>query len=172
MSFWAAIQTISGQEDCVAERLERVGFRTLSPRARFSVHGRMRVAAVFPGYFFTQIESKWYDIRWCVGVLRIIMNGEQPARLADAEIEKIKSEIGRNGLIKLPKAQPPQSLIEGAEVRIWTGNFQGLSAIYQGMSPRQREIVLLDLLGRKVRVELRADDRILPLPLAPDASVR
>ena len=75
-------------------------------------------------------------------------------------------EMDRNGLIKLPKAETSPSLVEGTEVKILTGNFQGLCAISQGTSPRQREIVLLDLLGRKVLVELRKDDRIVPLPLA------
>jgi transcriptional antiterminator RfaH len=163
MSFWTAVQTISGQEDLVASRVTRSGIRTLAPRARFEIDGEMRIAAVFPGYFFAEIESQWYDVKWCAGVLRIIMSGEHPARLPDAEIEKIMRDIGDNGLLKLPKTPAPVALTQGDSVKILTGNFRGLSAIYQGMSARQREIVLLDLLGRKVPVELHADDRIVAL---------
>jgi transcriptional antiterminator RfaH len=172
MSFWAVVQTISGQEDAVADRIERVGFKTLTPRARFRINGKMRIAAVFPGYCFAEVEHRWYDIRWCVGVLRLIMNGEKPAHLPEPEVEKIMREMGHNGLIKLPKAQPAPTLIAGSPVRILTGNFQGLNAIYQGMSPKQRELVLLDLLGRKVPVELHEDDRIMPLPLASETEKR
>lgn len=165
------MQTVSGHEDMVAERIERCGYRTLTPRARFRVNGKLRIAAVFPGYLFTEIESRWYDIRWCVGVLRIIMSGEQPAHLPESEVEKIMQQTGRNGLIKLPK-ELPDVLAKGASVKILTGNFQGLCAIYQGTSPRQREVVLLDLLGRKVPVELHADDRIVAMTLANDPSLR
>ena len=172
MSFWAVVQTISGHETAVAERVDRLGYKTLTPRARFRHNGAMRVAAVFPGYFFASIVSGWYEIRWCVGVLRLIMNGEEPAHLPDFEVEKFEREMGRNGLIKLAKAPPPATLAEGATVKILTGSFQGLYAIYQGMSPKERELVLLDLLGRKVPVELAPEDRIVPVPVAPDAQLR
>ena len=167
MSFWAVIQTISGHEEMVADRIERVGYRTLTPRARFRINGKLRIAAVFPGYCFAEVEHRWYDIKWCVGVLRLIMNGEKPAHLPEAEIEKIMRETGSNGLIKLPKAKT-SALAQGTNVKILTGSFQGLAAIYQGTSPRERELVLLDLLGRKVVVELHKDDRITALPLASD----
>jgi transcription antitermination factor NusG len=168
MSFWTVVQTISGHEEMVAERIERAGFRTLTPRARFRINDKLRIAAVFPGYCFAKVEHRWYDIRWCVGVLRLIMSGEQPAHLPDIEVDKIMREMDRNGLIKLPKEKTSRSLVEGDTVKILTGNFQGLSAIYQGTSPRARELVLLDLLGRKVPVELHKDDRIVPLPLASE----
>ncbi len=167
MSFWTVVQTISGQEDRVAERIERVGYRTITPRAKFKIGGRLQVAAVFPGYFFTEILTTWYDIRWCVGVMRLIMNGEQPARLPDNEVDKIMREMDRNGLIKLAHAPTPSRLVEGSPVKILTGSFQGLNAVYQGTSPRQRELVLLNLLGRQVLTELHAEDRIVALPLAP-----
>jgi transcriptional antiterminator RfaH len=168
MSFWAVVQTISGHEEMVAERIERVGYQTLTPRARFRINDKLRIAAVFPGYCFAKVEHRWYDIRWCVGVLRLIMSGEQPAHLPDIEVDKIMREMDRNGLIKLPKAKTPQPLAQGSNVKILTGSFQGLAAIYQGTSPREREMVLLDLLGRKVVVELHKDDRIVPLPLASE----
>jgi transcription antitermination factor NusG len=168
MTFWAVVQTISGHEEMVAERIERVGFKTLTPRARFRINDKLRIAAVFPGYCFAKVEHRWYDIRWCVGVLRLIMSGEQPAHLPDTEVDKIMREMDRNGLIKLPKAKTLPSLVVGANVKILTGNFQGFAAIYQGTSPREREVVLLELLGRKVPIELHADDRIVPLPLASE----
>jgi transcription antitermination factor NusG len=172
MSFWAVVQTISGQEDAVAERIDRLGIRTLTPRARFRQNGKIRVAAIFPGYLFANIIAGWYEIRWCVGVMRLIMSGEEPAHLPDTEVEKFEREMGRNGLIKLPKAAPVTLLMEGMTVKILTGSFQGLTAIYQGMSPRARELVLLDLLGRKVPIELAPDDRIVAMPVAHDAQLR
>jgi transcription antitermination factor NusG len=175
MSFWAVVQTISGHEDMVAERIERIGYPTLAPRARFRINGKMRLGAVFPGYLFAEVIDRWYDIRWCVGVLRIVMSGERPAHLPAVEVDKIKREMGHTGLIKLPKAPPSfdkDKPLIGSEVKILTGSFRGLFAIYQGMSPRARELVLLDLLGRKVPVELNEDDRIIPLQLAQAPDLR
>jgi transcriptional antiterminator RfaH len=170
---WVAVQTISGQENTVAERIERIGYATLAPWARFEVNGKEREAAVFPGYLFAEVEMRWYEIRWCVGVMRIIMNGEKPAHVGEADIDKIKRRMGRNGQIKLPKEPDADALVRGASVKILTGSFQGLAAIYQGMSPRDRLLVLLDMLGRKVSVELNAEDRIVLAPaLASEPMLR
>lgn len=168
MSYWAVAQTVAQREDAVAERIDRLGFDTLAPKAKMRINGRMDVRAVFPGYVFVEIDQQWYEVRWCIGVIRLIMNGERPAQLPDWEIKKIRDATGKNGLVKLPKAKPvaPKTKISvGAEVRIITGQFRGLHALYEGSTPKECELVLLDLLGRKVPVELATDDR---LELVPD----
>jgi transcription antitermination factor NusG len=166
--YWAVAQTIAEREDAVAERLDRAGFETLAPKARFRVAGQMRVMALFPGYVFLRVIDHWYDARWTIGVTRLIMAGEHPAHLPPYEIEKIQNDTQRNGLVRLPKLPrvPPRTLItEGSTVRILTGSFIGLHAIFQGTSARERIIVLLDLLGqRRFRVELNAEDRIEASP--------
>ena len=163
MSHWTVVQTMSGREDAVAERIERIGYAVLAPRAKFEINGKMRISAIFPGYIFAEVRSSWYDIKNQPGVTRIIMAGEQPARVPNVEIEAIMHRIGRNGLVKLADAPKASSAIpDGASVKILTGAFCGLNAIYKGMSASERQIVLLDLLGRKVQTELSKDDRIVP----------
>ena len=78
---------MSGREDAVAERIERIGYAVLAPRAKFEINGKMRISAIFPGYIFAEVRSSWYDIKNQPGVTRIIMAGEQPARVPDAEID-------------------------------------------------------------------------------------
>lgn len=163
MPYWAVAQTISTREDTVAQRLDRIGYEVISPKARFRVGRMYRVAAVFPGYVFLKIHEGWYDAKWCMGVLRLIMNGESPAQLPDWEVVKIMEATGKNGLVKIAKAKPtpPQTQIaEGSLVRILTGSFRGINAIYAGMSVHERQCVLLDLLGRQVKTELAVDDRV------------
>ena len=163
MSFWAAAQTIAQREEPVAERLKRIGYHVLAPKGRFRIDGRMRIMAVFPGYCFLHVIQSWYDARWTQGVLRLVMAGDQPAKLPDWEIEKILRQTQPNGLVRIPKKQPipPRTRItEGTTVRILTGSFRGIHAIYEGMDEQQRQRVLLDLLGRQCRVELAPDDRI------------
>jgi transcription antitermination factor NusG len=59
-------------------------------------------------------------------------------------------------------------------VRINSGSFCGFTAIYQGMSPRDREIVLLEMFGRETRIELGAGDLVqsaeLPIAVLPNQS--
>jgi transcription antitermination factor NusG len=57
-------------------------------------------------------------------------------------------------------------------VRISSGSFCGFNAIYQGMSPRDREIVLLEMFGRETRIELGAGDLVesVGLPIAVSAN--
>jgi hypothetical protein len=56
------------------------------------------------------------------------------------------------GYIKLPK----ERYLRGQRIQIASGLFQGRFGLYQGMTARQREVVLLDVLN--VRVELATND--------------
>ena len=83
--------------------------------------------------------------------VKLVKFGECPARCPDAEIAKLQAQVDpSNGLIRLP-ARPPDAIRRkisiGAKVRI-----AGLDAIYIGMTARQREWVLVTLLGRQVKV--------------------
>jgi transcription antitermination factor NusG len=48
--------------------------------------------------------------------------------------------------------------IQGDTVRVLQGPFAGRLALYGGMRPRDRVLVLLQLLGAQQRVELGRDD--------------
>ena len=165
--FWAVAQTIATREDATADRLDRIGYKTLAPKGRFRIDGKSKVMAVFPGYVFVHvIDGRWYDARWTMGVLRLIMSGERPAPLPEWEVDKIERATGSNGLVRIPKAPRvplKTTIVDGANVRILTGSFRGFHAIYEGMDEQQRQRVLLDLFGRRTRVELAPDDRVQEL---------
>jgi transcription antitermination factor NusG len=171
--FWAVAVTVTRREGYAADQLERAGFDSFLPKIKIRAeNGNWRVEPLFPGYLFVRIVERWYSIAWTNGVTRLIMAGDQPARCPDQEIDKIQHAIGGNGLVRLPPANRPAKCLEGQPVRILTGSFRGLTAIYVGMSARARETVLLDLLGQKqVRVELAEDDRITPALASPQNSV-
>ena len=46
--------------------------------------------ALFPGYIFVLIELQWHAIRRTPYVVRLIMNGDQPARVPDRIIEELR----------------------------------------------------------------------------------
>lgn len=174
MTFWAVAQTITNRESLVAERIAEVGYEIFVPRTRMRISGEPRIVALFPGYLFVRIIDRWRVVTKTAGVLGLIMTGEQPARCPDDEIEKIKSQVMRNGLVRLPKPVPKPRVLPfrlGQAVRVVAGSFCGFEAIFDGMSARERELVLLDMLGRKVRVELAPGEGLALRELASAAEV-
>ena len=84
----------------------------------------------------------------------MIMDGIQPARVADSVIDDIRARE-RNGLVELPR---PPGLQQGDRVLILTGPFAGHLAIFAGMKPREHIEVLLSFLGSQQRVTLPKGD--------------
>ena len=157
MPYWACARLEPHRERVALYHLSLAGFSTYLPRLREwrRSHGR-RIEVrppLFPGYCFIQIELQWHTARWAPGVVRLVLDGVQPARVPDTVISEIKSRE-RNGLIELIK--PP--LRRGARVKILHGPFRDHLAIFADMKPRERVEVLLQILGGEQRLELARTD--------------
>jgi transcription antitermination factor NusG len=137
--YWAVAVAQPHHERLVQTLLERQDFETYWPKIKTPAK---RTASLFPGYLMVRVIVRWYPVRWCPGVLRVLMNGDKPARLDDRVITEIKSRE-RGGFVKLPKAP---SVARGQRVRVVRGMFAGHVGIYDGMSGSQRERVLLQWL--------------------------
>ena len=81
---------------------------------------------------------------------RLVMDGEQPARVPDAVISEIRSRE-RNGLVELPK---PRGLAPGTRVRVVSGPLSEQVGMLAVLRPHERVLVLLQLLGGERPVEL------------------
>jgi transcription antitermination factor NusG len=132
--------------------LMRARYATYLPRIRH----RGRIAPLFPTYLFVRLVAgdRWYPIAWTPHVTRLLMAGDRPAQLAEDVVNDLRKRE-RDGLVRLPRQF---RLRKGQQVRIIGGSFEGAIALYDGQSSRDRERVLLELLGRKVSVELPARD--------------
>ena len=162
MPYWVVAQVEAGREHAARLLVMRLGAETYLPRIRFRRAGRVRDEPLFPGYLFTRVIAQWYPIRWTPHVIRLLMDGDQPAPLSDRVVAEIrKHEI--DGYVRLPTAP---KLSPGRAVRILSGQFRGLTGVYAGQSAPDRERVLLQLLGRAVRVELARGDVVEPLAVA------
>src|SRR5262249_22455725 len=106
--YWAAAQLQPRREALTAHCLALAGFSVYTPRLREHRVLRGRRVEVnpplFPGYCFVAITLQWHAARWSVGVVRLVMDGVQPARVPDGVIDEIRARE-RGGLIELPK--PP-----------------------------------------------------------------
>ena len=91
----------------------------------------------------------------------MMFTGDKPARVQDNEIAALRAREDANGFVVLP---PPERFRRGQMVRIEAergrdaGAFNFFTGLYDGMDEQQRECVLLNMLGRKVRVTVPARD--------------
>jgi transcriptional antiterminator RfaH len=156
MSYWACAQLEANRERLVLHCLGLAGYQTYLPRIRVrritqSRKVSARTSPLFPGYAFVLIELQWHAARWSPGILRLVLDGDRPAKVPDSVITELKGRE-RNGLIELPT---PRRFHRGDRVRIVGGIFAGQLALFDGMRPHERVAVLLRLLGR---VELAKGD--------------
>ena len=121
-------------------------------RAPCRCYGRkiMGVSQLFPAYVFVLIVSGWWNARWSPGVVRLVMDGELPARVTDQVIAEIRSRE-RNGFVELPK---PRGFVPGMRVRVVGGPLHEQIGLLAALRPHERVLVLLHLLGGERPVEL------------------
>lgn len=154
MAYWAVVRIKPNCERKALHFLGLAGFETYAPRLRVRRTGRRvePVPFLFPGYTFVAIVLQWTAARYVPGVIDIVKNGIEPARVPDHIIAEIKSREC-NGLIELPSP-----LKRGDPVRVLRGPFCDRLALYDGQPSQERVAVLLSLLGGHHRVTLPAGD--------------
>jgi transcription antitermination factor NusG len=132
MAFWAAAQVHSPLAARAVRHVERQGFQTYMPLCRPSRRSQ-RTVPLFPGYLFVSIVDQWRCLLSTYGVINVIRSGDRPAVVRPDEIERIKANESRDGVIQLPltRFQPG----ERVRVRVTRGAFVDL---YAGMSARDR----------------------------------
>jgi len=160
-SEWFVVQTQVNSEAKAARNLLRQGFEIYMPRyLKRRSHARKidKVAApLFPRYLFVRIDmatQRWRAIQSTFGVSHLVLNGSDPARVGEKILDVLKAREDDNGFVKLD--QRPKFAL-GEKVRVLAGAFAENLGLFDGLADRDRVAILLDLLGRKVRVSLEAD---------------
>jgi transcriptional antiterminator RfaH len=158
---WYVVQTQVNAEIKAAQNLLRQGFGVYLPRyLKRRSHARKieKVAApLFPRYLFVSIDiavQRWRSIQSTYGISHLVLNGSEPAPVAEAVINSLRGREDANGLIKL---DPCPKFAIGEKVRVLAGVFAENFGLFDGMADRDRIAILLELLGRKVRVSIEAD---------------
>jgi transcriptional antiterminator RfaH len=151
MSFWACARVLPQRESLAAVCLAERGFEIFAP----VIETRRSVALLFPMHIFVLIISQWRAIDCTPGVLKLIRFGDCPAKVPDAEIEALRARADDRGVIRLRPPPPPKSrhvFRKGDRVRILAGPFASFSALHTGMNHRERERVLIEILGARREV--------------------
>lgn len=160
MKRWHVAQTLVRAEERAQINLKRQGFEAYLPRySRERRHARRRdivKAPLFPGYIFVRLDleaAPWRSINGTLGVSHLVCNGDRPAVVPDGVVEEIRARENSDGLIPLT----PDQFQKGDALRIVSGALAECFGLFEKMADRDRVVLLLDLLGRKVRVKAPLD---------------
>lgn len=155
---WYVVQTHVHAEVKAASHLMRQGYAIYLPRylkrRRHARRVEMVAAPLFPRYLFVAIDrmtQRWRSILSTVGVTQLVRLGDEPTAVPAGVVEALQGHEDDRGLIKLdagPRFTP------GAKIRVVDGVFSDCLGLFEGMADRERVAILLDLLGRKVRIVL------------------
>jgi transcriptional antiterminator RfaH len=157
-SSWHVVQDHVHAEAKAQLHLGRQGFATYLPRyLKRRSHARRTEtvpAPLYPSYLFVTFNPavhRWRSIHSTVGVARLVCAGDVPAKIDNTIIAGLKSRENAQGFIQLERR--PRFAV-GDKVRVREGVFSDCLGLFEAMGDRERVAILLELLGRKVRVVL------------------
>jgi transcriptional antiterminator RfaH len=155
---WCVVQTHANAEAKAAAHLVRQGYEVYLPRyLKRRSHARKVEnvpAPLFPRYLFVGLDlmiARWRAIQSTLGVSHLVCSGHEPATLSSRVVSDLRAREDSNGFVQL-SLQPRHA--PGDRVRVIEGVFGESFGSFEGMADRNRVAILLDLLGRKVRVVL------------------
>ena len=157
MTDWYLVYCKARQEDTAAQGLEEQGYGVYLPKLKLRrrrAQGMVEVVQpLFPRYLFVAPGEgqSIAPVRYTAGVSKLIRFGTYYLPVSAGLVEALKSRedpaTGYHRLIA-PKMN------RGDSVRIQTGPFAGIEGIFEAQTGQERVIVLLELLGQKVRAEV------------------
>ncbi|MEP7029776.1 MAG: transcriptional activator RfaH [Pseudolabrys sp.] len=155
-SRWYVVQTHPLAETKAYSHLTRQGFHAYVPRFLKRRRHARRIetvpAPLFPCYLFVAIDvttQRWRSVHSTIGVSKLVCDGERPVAVAPGIVEQLQSRHDERGYIKLdvkPQFAP------GQRVKVLDGLFSAALGSFEGIADHERVAILLDLLGRKVRL--------------------
>jgi transcriptional antiterminator RfaH len=151
---WFVARTQPRREKWAAENVRRQGHECYLPLCEL---GNV-IKPMFPSYLFVDsMTGQWHFLKGTFGVSGVVMTGNMPAILDYRVVAQLRAKENGFGHIELGDHYQ-----KGDKVRIKSGPF----IYHEGLFDRQdgnRVKVLLDLLGRKIEVEVHEKNAELVL---------
>jgi transcriptional antiterminator RfaH len=158
---WYAVYTQPHAETKALAHILRQGYSAYLPRYRTRVsHARRRQTVtrpLFPRYLFAGIDRvsmRWRPILSTFGVSDIVRAGDEPAPVPSEIVAAIREREIAGGFDRI---DPRQSLRLGELVRVTAGALEDMVGRLAEFRDQDRVVVLLELLGRAVRAQLRIE---------------
>lgn len=159
MRHWYLVTTKPKQDDIAEQNLVAQGYEVYRPLCRMVKKTRgkpvERTESLFPRYLFVQLDhiaQDWSPIRSTKGVMQMVRFGAYPAKITDDLIDAIKQQEQA-----ALKGAAPAQYKKGDKLRVESGAFYGLDAIFENYDSDQRIIVLMNILGQQQKVVMQAE---------------
>lgn len=156
---WYVAHTHPNAEQRAVFNLTRQGFSAYLPRypkrRRHARRTETVLSPLFPRYVFVGMDSevaRWRSVNGTFGVQYLVCRGETPAALPDGFVEELMAREDSNGSVM---TAPPKFKL-GDQVRILDGALADQVGHIEQMADEDRIFLLLDMLGREVRISVPA----------------
>ena len=160
---WFILQFKSNSHHLAAKNLNRQGFETFLPLHETTSRRLSRFAntskPLFPGYMFIKFdraESEWHKINSTYGVSRLITFNSILKSIPTIFVDHL---MKRYDLSR--KLMPIQKLKKGDQVTILKGPFANFVATVEKYEADQRIWILMDLMGRKTKIQTPSNNLTL-----------
>jgi transcriptional antiterminator RfaH len=161
MNRWYVVQTHSMREEIAAINLRRQGYVVYLPRYLKKRSHARRVDWVakplFPRYLFVEMDAEatpWRAICSTIGVTRFICLSDMPAPVPIGVVEEIIARENEEGYVEFSS----EFLFKkGQTLEITNGPMAEISAVFECVNDKDRITVLMDLMGRQIRVLVPLD---------------
>ena len=157
---WALVQFKPNSDGVAVRNLTRQGFEVFLPKIEMTTRTSSKFIKskrpLFPGYLFARINlavGGWRAINSTYGVSRILTTAGKPTPVTESLVEEIRTRCDSDGVV-----QPKDDFEVGEEVKLQQGPFADLVGKILTLSPDQRVWILLEVLGRKTKVAVNAND--------------
>ena len=152
---WFILQFKSNSHHLAAKNLNRQGFETFLPLHDTTSRRTSRFIntskPLFPGYMFIKFdraESVWHKINSTYGVSRLITFNSILKSIPTSFVDHLMKRYDLSG-----KLLPIQKLKKGDQVKLLKGPFANFAATVEKYEDNQRVWVLMDLMGRKSKIQ-------------------
>lgn len=159
---WYVVETHAKAEAKALFNLKRQGYRAYLPQyLKLRRHARRtdRVPRpLFPRYLFVKLDIEretWRPIQSTFGVVRLIRQGDRPAPVPHGVVEDIAVRQNDDGFVAVRSAC---SYSRGEQIHIEAGAFADQTGLFECATDDERVVLLLNLLGREVKVKLPVED--------------
>ena len=156
---WFILQFKPNSHHLAAKNLNRQGFETFLPLHETTSRRLSRFIntskPLFPGYMFVKfdkLESEWHKINSTYGVSRLITFNSILKSMPIGFVDSLMKRYDLSG-----KLLPIQKLKKGDQVTVLTGPFANFIATVEKYEDNQRIWVLMDLMGRKSKIQATTD---------------
>ena len=160
---WFILQFKSNSHHHAAKNLTRQGFETFLPlhdtTSRKSSRFINTSKPLFPGYMFIRFnraESEWNKINNTYGVSRLITFNSLLKSIPTSFVDSLMKRYDSSG-----KLLPIVKFKKGDNVKVLTGPFADFIATIEKYEADQRIWILMDLMGRKTKIQTPSDNLIL-----------